>query len=207
LRAWSCLYWPRMSGAMREALLADPDAGVRAQAEQAARPFTPADFDYSVATEPRVVFEIRVATADEQWRRSMLENGCVSRTVVDHVLASQPADDGQRRQRFGDLCAFAGNPTVPPDYLPRFLAQGCLGAMPARQDLTPEPVGALATHPDQGVRKLLVVNPLLSEEERLAIKVDYSQDSDQHLPMGGAWRLHRCWQGPGSNAQTSAGNS
>jgi len=185
LRAWSCLYWPRMSDAVREALLTDPDPGVRARAEDAAQPFTPGDFDYTTPKGAHVD-GLRMLTADEQWRRSRLRNGCVSREVVDHVLACRPVDDGQRRQWHQDLDALSVNPAVPLDCLRQFLAAKRPVALSARQDLTPEFISVLAAHADEDVRRRLVLNPLLCEEERVAIKADFSEENEFFLAGRGA---------------------
>jgi hypothetical protein len=185
LRAWSCLYWPRMSDAVRHALLADPDPEVRARAEYSAQPFVPGDFDYSTPLGPRDEMP-RIMTGDEQWRHSMLLNGCVSRGVVDHVLDGRPVDEGQRSAWLGDVSSLASNPTVPTDYLPWFLAQGCALELSARDDLTLELIHVLAVHPSPNVRRRLLVNPLLSEAERLAIDIGVSEGATGLLGMTGA---------------------
>lgn len=173
LRAWSCLYWPQLSDAVREGLLADPDTRVRAGAEAAAHPFAPGDFDYS---RPKRPFDHGpyIMTPDEQWRRSRLLGACVSHEVVDHVLASRPADGAPGGEWLEDLSCLAANPEVPADYLPQFLAHGCGGAMAGRPDLTPELIRALSDHADEDVRKRLVANPLLSEKERSTIEIDHA---------------------------------
>ena len=185
LRAWSCLYWPRMSDAVREALLADPDPGVRARAEDAAHPFTTGDFDYTTPMEPEFD-RARAMTADEQWRHSRLRRGCVSREVVDHILAGRPVDDGQRRQWHQDLDALSANPAVPLDCLRQLLTAEYPVTLAARQDLTPDFISALATHANEEVRRQLVLNPLLCEEERVAVKADFSGENEGFLAMPGA---------------------
>ena len=159
----------------------------RARAAYFAQPFTPADLDYSTPI-PRTAHDEMplIMTADEQWRYSMLRYGHLSLSVVDHVLDYRSVHEGHRNTWSADVSTIAANPTVPTDYLPRFLDLGCGLELSAREDLTGELIHLLATHPSIQVRRQLLVNPLLTEAQRVAIDIGAPEETTGFLSNSGA---------------------
>ncbi|MEU6805815.1 hypothetical protein [Streptomyces neyagawaensis] len=138
VRTGVCRAWDALTPADREALLADPDAAVRAAAARRACRTDPAHTDGVLAAMTPV------------HRREILAGACLPRATAERLM---DLDDPYDRQ------TLAGNPSLPPDLVARLAADPeheVRRAVSARPELTEEQRAAV----DHSVRRSDALRPL-----------------------------------------------
>ena len=166
LRAWAAGHWLVLSPRQRDAIRADPDPDVRAEAQRQSRY---ADPEAMAAELPE---------RDCHYRSMLLVNYAVSRKVAEECLAT-----GR------DLWALAHNPHTPADIVARLArvpdpeVRACVAA---RSDLGPSLLAELADDPVGVVRTRALVHPLpRTDAQRVAIDRIFGLCADEIGQVGG----------------------
>ncbi|MFH9084920.1 hypothetical protein [Streptomyces sp. NPDC017673] len=198
VRRWGVGQWASLSAERRDALLADPDDGVRERAQARARWEDPAwvesqlpprpchartDILLNRALSPAVVAGVLTAPAREDERATIALNPTLPADAVA-LLAADP--DPEVRERIagrGDLRPAERRALVcdPAPDVRRAVAR--------HPDLGPEERRTLAADPDPEVRLAVSVHPAFSEEERA--RIDYRAPLDRPFCFHPAPRVPR----------------
>ncbi|MFE9857713.1 hypothetical protein [Streptomyces sp. NPDC005780] len=154
----SRLSWKSLTPDTRDALLADPDPGVRKSAEANRS-------SYERLRDPDAVREDLPAHHCHA-RTHLLLYGALAPDVVAEALSQNP-------------WSIAFNDSTPPETVALLAAHPdpeVRAEVAVRSDLGPAERRALAVDPDPGVRLALSVHPALTEAERAAIDYEVEQD-------------------------------
>lgn len=157
------LSWESLTPDIRDALLANPDPGVRKAAEANSR-------SYERLRDPDAV------------REDLPAHHCHARTHLLMYGALAPDVVAEALSQNAWLIAF--NDSTPPETVALLAAHPApkvRAQVAVRSDLGPAERRALAVDPDPGVRLALSVHPALSEAERAAIDYEVEQDESYCL--------------------------
>ncbi|MGW6565416.1 translation initiation factor 2 [Streptomyces sp. NPDC054975] len=171
IRVYGAGAWRHLSEERRAALLADPDASVRAAAERMAAHVAAEDDAEEMKRQLRVLPGSR-----SHAHSHILVNCRLSRAVVDELLQEREDDD---------LWCLAHNYSTPPDVVAlvaRVADARTRREVAWRADLPRDLVDLLARDPDPGVRTAISVRPELTEDERAAIA--YVVDPHEVVQVG-----------------------